>query len=224
MPAIREWPASARPRERLLADGVARLTSEELLALLIGSGRPGRDALALARDALRDIGGLRGVASADASTLARLVGPATAARITAACEIGRRAASADAEGELLDTPARAARVLAPRLANLDREALIVALLTRRQRLMAISHEYRGNLVGTSVRVGELFAEAVRRSAAAIVLAHNHPSGDPEPSADDIRTTNDAIAAGRLLGIAVIDHLVIGSARRWVSLRERGVRF
>ena len=91
---------------------------------------------------------------------------------------------------------------------------------RKQRLIAVCPIYAGHVSGTSVRIGELFTEALRRNAAGIVLGHNHPSGDPEPSADDLRTTKDAVAAGRLLGVSVVDHLIIGAGRH-VSLRERG---
>ena len=159
-----------------------------------------------------------GLARADLTAIG--VGGVTAARVVAALELGRRALAAERGGDVLDTPAAAARALAPHLAHLDREAVVVALLTRKQRLIAVTPICAGNVAGTSVRIGELFTEALRRNAAAIVLAHNHPSGDPEPSADDLRTTRDAVAAGRLLGVSVVDHVIIGAGRH-VSLRERG---
>jgi DNA repair protein RadC len=112
----------------------------------------------------------------------------------------------------------AAAALAPHFAHLERESLVVALLSRKHRLIAVVPVYVGNVAGTSVRIGELFTDAVRRNASGILLAHNHPSGDPSPSADDLRTTKDAAAAGRLLGVEVADHLVFG-AGRWVSLRR-----
>ena len=211
---------SARPRERLLDGGVALLGDDELLAILIGSGRPGRDALAMARALVVDLGGLHALARTDLSRVR--LGPAATARILAACELGRRVAAASTVGEPLDTPARAARALVPRLAHREREAVLVALLNRKQRLMSVHTAYEGNVAGASVRIGELFTEAVRRTAAGVLLAHNPPSGDPEPSGDDIRTTRDAVAAGRLLGIPLVDHLVIGTADRWVSLKERGL--
>ncbi|MBI3522200.1 MAG: DNA repair protein RadC [Chloroflexi bacterium] len=204
----------------MLRDGAASLADDELLALLIASGRPGRDARRMAHDLLVSLGGLRALGRADGSQLAAL-GPATRARVLAAAELGRRMVSADADAEPLDTPEAAARALAPRLAHLEREAVVVALLDRKQRLIAVTGLYRGNVSGTSVRIGELFSEAVRRNAAGVLLAHNHPSGDPEPSADDVRTTREAVAAGRLLGIPVVDHLVIGAGGRWVSLKRRG---
>ena len=215
---IRDWPEAIRPRERLIKDGPAALSDAQLLALVIGSGTQRRSAVAMAESVLYSSGGVGGLARADLTALG--LGPATGARIVAALELGRRALAAERDGAILDTPGAAAQALAPHLAHRDREALVVALLTRKQRLIAVCPIYVGNVAGTSVRIGELFTEALRRNAAGIVLAHNHPSGDPEPSADDLRTTRDAVAAGRLLGVSVVDHLIIGAGRH-VSLRERG---
>jgi DNA repair protein RadC len=216
---IRDWPEAIRPRERLIRDGPPALSDAQLLAIVIGSGTKHRSALAIAERLVHTSGGLAGLARADLRTLA--LGAATSARVVAALELGRRALAAEREGEVLDTPERAVRALAPHLAHREREALVVGLLTRKQRLIAVTPIYMGNVAGISVRTGELFCEALRRNAAAILLGHNHPSGDPEPSADDLRTTRDAVAAGRLLGVSVVDHVIIGAGRH-VSLRERGV--
>ena len=219
---IRDWPEAIRPRERLIRDGPIALSDAQLLALVIGSGTRQRSAVAVGVVLLHSVGGLGELARADATRLAAAgLGAATAARIVAALELGRRALAAERDGDVLDTPERAARALAPHLAHRDREALVVALLTRKQQLIAVCPIYEGNVAGTSVRIGELFTEALRRNAAGILLGHNHPSGDPEPSADDLRTTRDAAAAGRLLGVAVVDHVIIGAGRH-VSLRGRGV--
>ena len=218
VPPIREWPEAIRPRERLIRDGPPALSDAQLLALIIGSGTARRSAVALAEEVLHATGGLAGLARADLGAVG--LGKATAPRVVAALELGRRALAAERDGAVLDSPAAATRALAPYLVHRDREALVVGLLTRKQRLIAVAPVYEGNVAGTSVRIGELFTEALRRNAAGIVLAHNHPSGDPEPSSDDLRTTRDAVAAGRLLGVAVVDHVIIGSGRH-VSLRERG---
>jgi DNA repair protein RadC len=216
---IREWPESTRPRERLVARGAASLSDDELLALLIGSGTRERSALLIANEVLRAIGGTRDVGRADVPRLRDAgVGLATAVRVVAACELGRRVIAASADGERCDTPELAAAALAPHFAHLERESLVVALLSRKHRLISVVPVYVGNVAGTPVRIAELFTEAVRRNASGILLAHNHPSGDPSPSADDLRTTKDAVTAGRLLGIEVVDHLVFGAAR-WVSLRR-----
>lgn len=216
---IHEWPETTRPRERLVARGASSLSDDELLALLIGSGTPKRSALVIANELLRAIGGTRALGQADVSRLRECgAGTVAALRIAAGCELGRRAIAAGADGERCDTPELAAAALAPHFAHLERESLVVALLSRKQRLVAVVPVYVGNVAGTSVRIAELFTEAVRRNASGILLAHNHPSGDPSPSADDLRTTRDAADAGRLLGIEVVDHLVFG-AGRWVSLQR-----
>ena len=218
---IREWPESTRPRERLVARGASSLSDDELLALLIGSGTRQRSALLIANEVLREIGGTRSVGQADVTRLRDAgLGQATAVRVAAACELGRRVIAASADGERCDTPDLAAAALAPHFAHLERESLVVALLSRKHRLTAVVPVYVGNVAGTSVRIAELFTEAVRRNASGILLAHNHPSGDPSPSADDIGTTKDAVAAGRLLGIEVVDHVIFG-AGRWTSLRRAG---
>ncbi len=220
---ISEWPVVTRPRERLLAG--RPVSDVELIAVLLGSGTRSRSALALAEHALVSLGGPAGLARADGAALrAAGCGPASAARLVAAIELGRRCLAASALGLPCDSPAAAAAALAPHLSNRERETLAVALLARKRRLISVVPVYAGTVSGTTVRVGELFTEAVRRNASAILLAHNHPSGDPLPSPDDLRTTTDAVAAGRLLGIPVIDHLVFG-AGRWHSLRERsGISF
>ena len=216
---IREWPESTRPRERLFARGPQSLSDDELLALLIGNGTRQRSAVVIANELIRAIGGTRAIGQADVPRLRGAgVGLVSALRVVAACELGRRVIAAGADGERCDTPELAAAALAPHFAHLERESLVVALLSRKHRLTAVVPVYMGNVAGTSVRIAELFTEAVRRNACGIVLAHNHPSGDPSPSADDVRTTKDAATAGRLLGVEVVDHLVFG-AGRWVSLKR-----
>lgn len=225
MPSIREWPESMRPRERLAARGPDALSDEELLAVLIGSGRPGRSAVDTAHDLLMKVGGMRGLAQVDHTQLRKHgLGPTAAIRVAAARALAHRTVQRGEDGEVVSTPDAAARALQPYFAHLDREEVKVALLSRKHRLLAVVDVYAGNVAGTSVRIGELFTEAIRRNAPAIVLGHNHPSGDPTPSADDVRTTRDAVAAGRLLGIDVLDHIVFG-AGRWMSLGagQEGVR-
>ena len=217
MPSIREWPESMRPRERLAARGADALSDAELLAILIGSGRPGRSAVATAHDVLQKVGGMRGLAQVDPTRLQVLgLGPASAIRVAAARELAHRTVKVGVDGEVVDSPEAAARALQPYFAHLDREEVKVGLLSRKHRLVGVVDVYAGNVAGTSVRIGELFTEALRRNSAAIVIGHNHPSGDPSPSAEDLRTTRDAVAAGRLLGVDVVDHLVFG-AGKWVSI-------
>jgi DNA repair protein RadC len=200
----------------LLRNGPATLGDDQLIALVMG----GTDGLVAARALLSERGGLAGVARADVSDLARL-GRRRAAALLAAVELGRRVAGAWPTGLWqVRTPADLADRLIPLMGHLEREELRVLLLNTKNRVTAMTTVYAGNLAGSSVRVGEVFRDAVRRTAAAVVVAHNHPSGDPSPSAEDLRITTELVEAGRLLDIELLDHLVIGHGR-WVSLRSLG---
>jgi DNA repair protein RadC len=223
---IRELPAEDRPRERLAARGAAGLSSAELVALLWGSGSAGRSALDLATEALAEHDGLTGLSQASVVELEAIpgVGTARAARLAAAFELGRRLLADWPSGRL---SVRGPRDLAERLilqmGRLEREELRVVLLNTKNVVLAVETVYRGNVSASLVRVGELFRDAVRQHAATVILVHNHPSGDPTPSPDDLHLTAEAIAAGRLLDVPVLDHLVIGHDA-FVSLRDRGIPF
>lgn len=224
--SVRELPREERPRERLVARGAAGLSSAELIGLLWSSGARGSSVSAMAEDALVRCEGVAGLASASLRELERVpgVGPARAAQLTAAFELGRRA--------VLDWPSgrwtiRGPRDLASRLVadlgHQQREELRVVLLDARNGVLAMPTVYRGNVSAALVRIAELFRDAVRLHASRLILVHNHPSGDPTPSPDDLHMTAEAVAAGRLLDIAVLDHLVVGHGT-WSSLRDRGVAF
>jgi DNA repair protein RadC len=224
--AIRELPVAERPRERLELRGPAGLTSAELIALVWGSGTRGRSAVDLAGDALARHDGLTALARASEFELRTIpgVGAAKAAQLIAAFELGRRM--------LADWPAarptiRSPRDLADRLilqmGRLEREELRVVLLDTKNHVLRITTVYQGNVSSSLVRVGELYRDAVRLDASGVILVHNHPSGDPTPSPDDLHLTAAALAAGRLLDIQLLDHLVIGHDA-FVSLRDRGVAF
>jgi DNA repair protein RadC len=224
--AIRELPPSERPRERLQLRGAAGLTAAELIALLWGSGGRGRSAVDLAAAALARFDGLTGLSRASGPELEGVpgVGEAKAAQLQAAFELGRRLLS--------DWPAgrwsvRSPRDLADRLVlqmgRLEREELRVVILNTKNVVLRVVTAYQGNVSASLVRIGELFRDAVRLDAAGVILVHNHPSGDPTPSPDDLHLTAEALAAGRLLDIDLLDHLVIGHDA-YVSLRDRGVNF
>lgn len=224
--AIREMPATERPRERLAARGAAGLGAAELVALIWGSGFRGRSAVDLAEEALARHEGLTGLARATELELEALpgVGAARAAQLAAAFELGRRL--------LADWPAgrwtvRSARDVADRLVlqmgRLEREELRVVLLNAKNVVLRVATVYQGNVSSSLVRVGELYRDAVRLNAAGVILVHNHPSGDPAPSPDDLHLTAEALAAGRLLDIELLDHVVVGHDA-WVSLRDRGISF
>ena len=208
----RALPASHEQVARL---GAAALGDDELLAILLG----GRDAASAARSILA-AGGLVALASAGPSDL-RPMPSRRVACLLAAIELGRRVASAwPADGWRIRAPADLAERLIPDMGHLEREELRSVLLNTKNTVTGMVTVYRGNLAGSSVRIGEVFREAVRRQSAAMVVVHNHPSGDPSPSAEDLRITRELADAGKLLDIELLDHLVIGHGR-WVSLRALG---
>ena len=224
--AIREVPLAERPRERLALRGVGGLTSAELIGLVWGSGTRGRSAVDLAADALVAHDGLAGLSRASEPELATVagIGPAKAAQLVAAFELGRRLlADWPAARWTIRGPADVADRLILQMGRLEREELRVVLLDTKNHVLRVITIYQGNVSSSLVRVGELFRDAVRLNAAGVILVHNHPSGDPTPSPDDLHLTAEALAAGRLLDIALLDHLVIGHDA-YVSLRDRGVAF
>lgn len=223
---VREIPLEERPRERLAARGVAGLTNAELIALVWGSGARGLGAVDLAEEALARHDGLAGLARASELELVDLpgVGAAKAAQLTAAFELGRRRLVDWPAGRwAVRSPRDVAERLVPAMGHLEREELRVVLLNAKNMVLKVATVYQGNVSASLVRVGELFRDAVRIHAAGAILVHNHPSGDPTPSPDDLHLTAEALAAGRLLDIELLDHVVIGHDA-WVSLRDRGVAF
>src|SRR5256714_8702148 len=209
--AIREIPADERPRERLAMRGAAGLSAAELIGLLWGSGSRGRSAVDLAEDALARHEGLTGLARAGELELVALpgVGAAKAAQLTAAFELGRRLMADWPTGRwTIRSPRDVAERLTLQMGRLEREELRVVLLNTRNVVLRVATVYQGNVSSSLVRVGELFRDAIRLNATSVILVHNHPSGDPTPSPDDLHLTAEALAAGRLLDIDVLDHLVI----------------
>jgi DNA repair protein RadC len=224
--ALRELPLAERPRERLALRGVGGLTAAELIALLWGSGARGMSAVDLAEEALTRHDGLTGLARANELELARLpgVGTAKAAQLTAAFELGRRLLADWPAGRWsVRSPHDVADRLVLQMGRLEREELRAVVLNTKNVVLRVVTVYQGNVSSSLVRIGELFRDAVRLSASGVILVHNHPSGDPTPSPDDLHLTAEALAAGRLLDIAVLDHLIVGHDA-YVSLRDRGVTF
>jgi DNA repair protein RadC len=223
---IRELPSTERPRERLQLRGAAGLTAAELIGLLWGSGSAGRSAIDLAADAIAGFDGLSGLARASTPELEGIpgIGTARAAQLQAAFELGRRLLADWPAGRWsIRSPRDVADRLVLQMGRLEREELRVVILNTKNTVLRIVTAYQGNISASLVRVGELFRDAVRLDAAGVILVHNHPSGDPTPSPDDLHLTAEALAAGRLLDIDVLDHLVIGHDA-YVSLRDRGVAF
>lgn len=222
---IRELPLSERPRERLVALGAGALSSAELLALLVGAGGAGGSALRIGHALLAASGGsLRRIAMQPVAALTGTngIGVARAVTVHAALEIGRRlAAERRDDGEPLRSPRDVARLFAPRLEDLPVEEFHVAVLDAQHRLERDITITRGILTSSLVHPREVFREAIAERAAAVILVHNHPSGDPAPSQDDRLVTEQLVAAGRLLDIPVHDHLIIGRGR-YTSFAEAGL--
>jgi DNA repair protein RadC len=221
---IRELPRTERPRERLLDLGAGALSTAELFAILLGTGGAGRSAVQIGQAILAAGGGLRWIARQPVAALTTVpgVGMARAITIHASLELGRRiAAEGWQEGAPLRSPRDVVDYYAARMEDLPVEEFHVAVLDAQHRLERDITVTRGILNSSLVHPREVFREAIAERAAAIILVHNHPSGDPSPSADDRSVTDQLVAAGRLLDIPVHDHVIIGRGR-YTSFAEAGL--
>jgi DNA repair protein RadC len=225
-PMIRDMAEQDRPRERLRKVGPGALSTAELLAIVLRTGTGGENVLRLAERLLLTFQSLPGLAKASMTELMSVkgIGEAKASEVKAALELGRRLmASAPEERPTVSSPSDAANLLMSEMMFLEQEHLRLVLLDTRNRVLATPTVYVGSLNTSVVRVGEIFRAAIKANAAAMIVAHNHPSGDPSPSPEDIRVTRQMVEAGKLLDISVLDHIVIGY-QRFVSLKERGLGF
>lgn len=223
---IRDLPPVERPRERLRDYGPQALSNAELLAIILRTGVHKESALALASRLLAQHKGLMGLARAGFNELCREhgLGEAKAAQLKAALELGKRLASTQPEEKpTVRSPEDVANLLSTEMSLLEQEHLKVVLLNTRNEVLAIPEVYKGSVNSSIIRVGELFREAVRSNCPAVIFVHNHPSGDPMPSSEDVAMTRQAVEAGRLLDIEVLDHLIIGHGR-YASMKERGLGF
>jgi DNA repair protein RadC len=223
---IRELQPREQPRERLRDVGPAALSDAELLAILLRVGVSGTNVVQLAQQLLSEHKGWEGLLRADYHELCRRrgVGEAKAATLKAALEIGRRLLLAGLdERPQIKSPADVSNLLLLEMGHLEQEQLRAVLLDTKNRVQEITTIYKGSVNSAQIRVGEVFRDAIRRNSAALIVAHNHPSGDPTPSPEDILVTRQIVEAGKLLDIDVLDHLVIGRGR-YVSMRERGLGF
>ena len=225
-PMIRDMLEAERPRERLAAYGASALSSAELLAIILRVGVQGLSAVDLAQQLLIRYGGLNGLSRAGFRELCaeRGLSVAKVAQLKAALELGRRLQlEAPQERPQILSPADAANLLMLEMQALEQEHLKVLLLDTKHRVLEAPTIYKGSLNASMVRVGELFREAIRANCAAVIVVHNHPSGDPSPSREDLALTRQIVEAGRLLDIDVLDHIILGMGR-FVSLLERGENF
>lgn len=217
---------SDRPRERLASLGPQALSNAELIAILLRVGVPGENAVQVGQRLLQTFGGIAGIHRAPFVELINQhgIGEAKAAQLKAAVELGRRLTlESPEERPTINSPADAAALVQYEMAALEQEHLRVMLLDRRNRVLEVTDLYRGSVSSAQVRVGEIFREAIRKNASALIVIHNHPSGDPTPSPDDVALTRAIVQAGKMLDVDMLDHLVIGQGR-WVSLKERGLGF
>jgi DNA repair protein RadC len=223
---ITDLASADRPRERLAMHGAPALSNAELIAILLRSGIEGKNAVQMAQILIMQFGGLTGLHRASYEEICAFkgIGPAKASQLKAAIELGNRIAKARPDEQpIITSPEEAASLLLYEMGALEQEHLRVLLLDTRNRLIRIVEVYHGSLNSSLVRIGEVLREAVRSNAAAVIVAHNHPSGDPTPSPEDVALTRSIVEAGKLLDIEVLDHLVIGKGR-FVSLKTRGLGF
>lgn len=219
-----------RPRERLLRLGPEQLSDVELLAILLGTGSREQSVIEVARDLLhhsevREPGsGLRGLLhlqDTHRKDLVKGLGKAKLCQVLAALHLGMRASAIPLQRVDLSNPRAVFEYLSPRMSHLDREQFHVVLLTAKNQVIDVECVSEGTLTAALVHPREVFKSAIRRSAHAVILAHNHPSGDPTPSREDRELTLRLVQAGKVIGIEVLDHLVIGQGR-YTSFRERGL--
>jgi DNA repair protein RadC len=226
MSCIKDWPVADRPREKLLSTGSATLSDTELLALILRTGHAGTgtSALDLSRQLLNRFGSLRAMVSATATELCEEpgIGPAKAAEILALGELARRFAATPLDPGTCFTSSR--QVFAhfhERLRDLKKEVFLTLMLDSKNRVLRELQISEGSLNASIVHPREVFQPVIRESAAAVLFVHNHPSGDPEPSREDLELTNRLSDAGALMGVRVLDHIIIGSGR-YISLADQGL--
>lgn len=223
---IPQRPKEEQPRERFLQHGGSGLASAELLSLILRTGHQKENALQLAERILATFDGVQGVARAEISELTEVhgIGTAKAIEIKAAMELGRRLLGGlPKEKPVISCPADAANLLMAQLAMQEREEVHLLLLDTKHRVIRRVLVYIGCLSNVPIRIAEVFRPAIKENCAAIILAHNHPSGDPDPSPEDIRMTEEIHQAGKIMGIELLDHIVIGN-NRYISLKEKGLGF
>jgi len=223
---IKDLKEEERPRERLAKLGPQSLTNAELLGILLRVGMVGETAVQVGQRLLQTFGGISGIhrASFDELSSQKGIKLAKAAQIKAAIELGRRLVlEAPEERPAIHSPADAAELVQYEMCALEQEELRVLLLDTRNRVVHIETVYRGSVNSSQVRVAEIFKTAIRRNASNLIVIHNHPSGDPTPSPDDIAITRSILQAGELLDVKLLDHIIVGSGR-FVSLKERGLGF
>jgi len=225
---IRELPEDDRPREKLALKGPGSLSNAELIAIFLRTGVAGKGAVELARDLLVDRGSLQGVARTSPAELAGRhgIGPAKAAQISAAFELGRRLVHEQISLEPMDSPERIFELLAPQMRALSQESVSVLLLDNRRHLIKVEEVTRGTLNECLVHPREILRRVIAHSSHSFILVHNHPSGNPNPSSADREITRTLYRASEVVGVSLVDHIIIGASsvdgQPYFSFREAGL--
>lgn len=223
---LKELAPDERPRERLILRGAASLSDGDLIAILLNTGLVGETVTDVAQRLLAEHGGLRGLQRLEIVELTKIrgLGAAKAVRLKAALELGKRLAALNPDQRpQIASPDDVVNLVAIEMAALEQEQLRVVLLDTKHRVIVHKTIYQGSVNQAQVRVAEVFRDAVRHNAVALVAVHNHPTGDPTPSAADVALTAEMARAGQLLDIELLDHLIIGQGR-WTSLRRLNLGF
>jgi len=222
---IHDLPVSERPRERLQKFGVEALSAQEILALILGRGIAGESVMMTVQRLLSQFGNLKGIASASVEELSQVrgIGLAKASQIKAAFELANRLEGYSEVGKkpLVKTPDEVVSLVRGRLKGKKKEHFLALLLDTRNQLIKVSEISVGSLDTSIVHPREVFREAISASAASVIFVHNHPSGDPEASEDDIKLTKRLAEAGEIMGIDVLDHIIIGD-KEYLSLKSKGL--
>lgn len=220
---ITEMQENDRPRERLLYYGPQSLSNEELLAIILRTGNKNSNVVELSYKIIHSVGGLRGLFKVSAKELMKVKGvkEAKATQILAMCELYRRFKASELTQVKISKPSDVAELVIDELRMLQQEVLIVVTLDTKNKVISKKEIFRGGLNSSLVHPREIFKEAVKESAASIIICHNHPSGDPTPSKDDINITTRLKECGQMMGIELLDHLIIGD-NRFISLKEKDI--
>jgi DNA repair protein RadC len=220
---MKDLPVDERPREKLIRSGAEALSNAELISIILRTGSTRQTAVRLADELLARVEGLRGLIDVSVEELTKIpgIGPVKAMQLVALSELTRRLHAAQYVRQKIDSADQLVELLMPQMRFATKEIFMLVLLNSQNQILALQEVSKGTVNETIVHPREVFREAIRRSSTAIVLVHNHPSGDPEPSEEDLEVTRRLNEGGHLLGIAVLDHLIIGDGQ-YVSLRERGI--
>ncbi|WP_353683506.1 DNA repair protein RadC [Thermodesulfovibrio sp. 3907-1M] len=223
MKSVKEWPETERPRERLLKHGAQNLTDAQLLAIILRTGSNGKTVMETAIELLNKFGGLKGIEEASINELQSVTGLGIAkiAQIKASFELGRRLLSQPAQEEVFNSASLVYNYLYPKLNGLKKEVFITLLLDTKLKLIKEIKVTEGILTQTLIHPREIFKEAVKESAYAVIVAHNHPSGDPDPSEQDVEITRKLKKASEILEISLLDHVIIGNGK-YFSMKENKI--